>query len=107
MLQCMRKERAKHIGHLGLATRLLFILAGCRAEGDYEFADYEQILPRGAIAAITEPEYVTADQAKIDDDSYVLGVVIDGQPRAYSLNLLNNHEVVNDKIGDLAYAAVW
>ena len=82
------------------------LLVACTDER-YEFKDYEQILPRGQIAAITDPEYVPADEAEISDDSYVLGVVIDGQPRAYSLNILNRHEVVNDRSGDLAYAAVW
>ena len=77
------------------------------AKDKYEFSDYKQILPRGAIAAITNPQYVSASEARIDADSYVLGVVINGQARAYSLNILNHHEVVNDKIGDLAYAAVW
>ncbi len=69
--------------------------------------EYEQILPRGRIAAITNPRYVPADKAKIDPDSWVLGVVINGQARAYSLNLLNMHEVVNDQVGDTAFAAVW
>ena len=32
------------------------LLTACSAER-YEFADYEQLLPRGAIAAITEPEF--------------------------------------------------
>ncbi len=90
-----------------IALLSLGALSACSQKGDYNFADYEQILPRGAIAAITEPEYVSATEAEIDDDSYVLGVIIDGHPRAYSLNLLNSHEVVNDKIGDQAYAAVW
>lgn len=85
----------------------LILLGACSNRDDYSFTDYQQILPRGAIVAITEPEYVSAEAADIADDSYVLGVVIDGQPRAYSLNLLNSHEVVNDKIGDQAYAAVW
>jgi len=79
----------------------------CVSKDNYEFGDYRQILPRGAIAAITDPSYVAAEEATIDDNSYVLGIVIDGQPRAYSLNILNHHEVVNDKIGDQPYAAVW
>ncbi len=70
-------------------------------------AEYKQILPRGQIAAITQPQFVPADKAEIADDSWVLGVVIDGQARAYSLNLLNSHEVVNDQIGEQAFAAVW
>jgi len=68
---------------------------------------YRQILPRGRIAAVNEPTYVPASEAEIRPGSWVLGVIIDGQPRAYSLNLLNAHEVVNDTIGETNYAAVW
>ena len=67
----------------------------------------KQILERGKIAAIVDPEFVTADEAEIADDAWVLGVEIDGQARAYSLNLLNRHEVVNDQIGEKSFAAVW
>lgn len=70
-------------------------------------AGYQQILPRGRIASIDEPMYVGADDAKIRDEAWVLGVVIDGQARAFSLELLNAHEVVNDSIGDINFAAVW
>ncbi len=68
---------------------------------------FQQLLPRGGISAIDNPQYVTADKAKIPDRAYVFGVVIEGQPVAYSLNLLNNHEVVNDTIGETNFAAVW
>ena len=67
----------------------------------------EQILPRGGIPAVFDPEFVPAVQAKINDDAWVLGVEIDGQAHAYSLNLLNRHEIVNDRIGETAFAAVW
>jgi len=68
---------------------------------------FEQILQRGRIASVDAPVYVGADAAKIPDDAWVLGAVIEGQAVAYSVNLLNSHEVVNDKIGDTAFAAVW
>ena len=68
---------------------------------------YQQIIPRGNIAAIDNPQYVPAPQADIRDAAWVLGVIIDGQARAYSLDLLNRHEVVNDSIGDTNFAAVW
>ncbi len=84
----------------------LFGFAACAPENTLP-ADFEQIIPRGAIAAVNDPNYVSADEAKIADDSFVLGVVIDGQARAYSLNLLNAHEVVNDEIGETKFAAVW
>ena len=67
----------------------------------------EQILPRGKIPAIFEPHFVSAQEAKIADDAWVLGVVLDGEARAYSLNLLNHHEIVNDRIGEKSFAAVW
>jgi len=67
----------------------------------------EQILERGKIAAIVDPQFVEADEAEIVDEAWVLGVEIDGQARAYSLNLLNRHEVVNDQIGETSFAAVW
>jgi hypothetical protein len=85
---------------------VILLITGCWSEQD-EFEGYQQLLPRGRIAAVTEPQYVSADEAEIANDSYVLGIVIDGQARAYSLNLLNNHEVVNDQIGELPFAAVW
>ncbi len=78
-----------------------------RSEEDTLPSDFQQIIPRGRIAAINDPQYVSAEEARIEDDSFVLGVVIDGQARAYSLNLLNAHEVVNDEIGNTKFAAVW
>ena len=66
-----------------------------------------QLLPRGRIAAVTEPTFVSADDAEIPDDAWVLGVEVDGEARAYSLNLLNRHEVVNDQVGEKNFAAVW
>lgn len=68
---------------------------------------FEQVIPRGRIAAIVDPEFVSADEADIAPDSWVLGVVIDGEARAYSLKLLNAHEVVNDSVGGTRFAAVW
>lgn len=67
----------------------------------------EQILPRGGIPAVFAPEFVPAERARIPDDAWVLGVVVEGVAKAYSLNLLNRHEVVNDRSGSTAYAAVW
>lgn len=83
------------------------ILLAAGAGRAQEPEGFERILPRGRIAAIDEPTYVPASEAKISPSSWVLGAVIDGQARAYSLNLLNAHEVVNDRIGDTNFAAVW
>ena len=71
------------------------------------FDDFEQVIPRGAIPSIDDPQFVTAAEAVIGDDAWILGVEVDGQARAYSLNLLNRHEIVNDSIGQNLFAAVW
>ncbi len=69
--------------------------------------EFQQIIPRGRIASVDAPEFVAAGEAEIPDDAWVLGVEIDGHARAYSLNLLNHHEIVNDRIGEQSFAAVW
>ena len=89
-----------------LAIIALLMPFAARAQDDLPDG-VEQILPRGRIAAVFEPEFVTAAEAEIADGAWVLGVVIDGKAKAYSLNLLNRHEVVNDRFGDLPVAAVW
>ena len=68
---------------------------------------FTQLLPRGKIASVDNPTFVTADEAELSEDAWVLGLVIEGEARAYSLNLLNRYEVVNDRIGETAFAAVW
>ncbi len=77
------------------------------AQSDGPPAGVEQILERGGIPAIFEPQFVAAPEADIAADAWVLGVFADGVAKAYSLNLLNHHEVVNDSIGEKTFAAVW
>ena len=67
----------------------------------------QQLLPRGGIPAVFEPHFVAAQLADIPDSAWVLGVYLNGEARAYDLNLLNHHEVVNDVIGGTPVAPVW
>jgi hypothetical protein len=78
-----------------------------RAAGEKPPPGVEQLLPRGGIPAIFAPRFVPGAQARVPDDAWVLGVVVEGEAKAYSLNLLNRHEVVNDRSGGTAFAAVW
>ena len=68
-----------------------------------------RLLPVGGIPAIDEPAFVTGDaaDAQMADDEPVIGVVVDGHARAYSLWHLDAHEIVNDEIGGTAIAATW
>lgn len=69
---------------------------------------FQQLLPRGGIPALVDPEFVPAAEAELPDDAWVLGfVAADGRSYAYDLNLLNRHEVVNHRAGDQPIAAVW
>ena len=94
---------------LGMAAALTMVggLAWGAAEKEVLPPGVEQLLPRGRIAAVFDPQFVTASEAKIPDEAWVLGVKVEGQAKAYSLNLLNRHEVVNDQSGDTEFAAVW
>lgn len=85
----------------------VFVLCAATTMADEKPTGFQQILPRGGIEAIDAPVYVSAQQARIPDTAWVLGLEIDGQAFAYSLNLLNAHEVVNDEAGGRAFAAVW
>lgn len=59
------------------------------------------------IRSIDKPKFVPADEAEIDDDDWVIGVEIDGVARAYSTNILNRHEIVNDTFGEKKIAVTW
>ncbi|MCG6926599.1 MAG: DUF3179 domain-containing protein [Acidobacteria bacterium] len=65
------------------------------------------VIPRARIKAVDTPQFVPAVEADIPEDAWVFGVVVEGQARAYSLNLLNHHETVNDRVGDKPFAVVW
>ena len=64
-------------------------------------------LPPDAIPAIKNPEFVPASEAGLDDNEPVIGVTMNGESRAYSVYLMNHHEIVNDKIGDDVFAVTW
>lgn len=90
-----------------LTTTLCLLAALPLAAADEPPPGVKQLLPRGRIAAIFEPTFVPAAEAAMPEDAWVLGVVVEGVAKAYSLNLLNAHEVVNDRSGTTAFAAVW
>lgn len=71
--------------------------------------DVYQVLPVGAIPAIDQPEFLSgaaADRQMLPEEP-VLGVVVKGEARAYSLWQLDAHEIVNDQIAGTAIAATW
>lgn len=65
---------------------------------------------RDEIPALTDPTMVSPGDPSLrylDEGSRVLGVVIDGQPRAYPHNVLWWHEIVNDEVGSFSFAITF
>lgn len=65
------------------------------------------VLPPDRIPSIDKPIFVSADKARIADDAPVIGVSLNGETHAYSMYLLDAHEIVNDQFGDQAVATTW
>ena len=61
-----------------------------------------QVAP-DAIPSLLQPDMVTigapGSEYVLDSDR-VLGVIVDGQPRAYPHAILDHHEIVSDRVGD-------
>ncbi len=66
-----------------------------------------QYRAKDAKPAIMEPELLEADDAVIAPGTKVIGVFLGGEARAYPLFILNNHQIVNDQIGDVPLSASW
>jgi hypothetical protein len=64
--------------------------------------------PKDGIPALLEAKFVNAEKADfVEPDDQVIGVVIDGQPKAYPIKILNSHEVVNDYTGDVPFVVTF
>ena len=77
----------------------------------FEPTDYEIItlLPFDAIPSIDEPRFYDAQEAdqEYEDHELVIGVEVDGEARAYPIDLLSRHEIVNDTIAGHPIAVTW
>ena len=64
--------------------------------------------PKDGIPALLEPKFVGAEKADfLSPEDQVIGVVLNGQPKAYPIKILNWHEVVNDYAGDMPIAVTF
>jgi hypothetical protein len=73
--------------------------------------DYPAMYPATAVDAIPSidrPCHERPEEAKaLPDSSLVIGVEHEGEARAYPVDLLSLHEVVNDVVGGLPIAITW
>ena len=74
--------------------------SGKEPEGFKRWAPYKR-------ASIDRPTFVAAAGTSIPPNAWILGLTVGDETRAYSLDLLNGYEVVNDKTRYLDFAVVW
>ena len=56
---------------------------------------------RDGIPALSDPDWVIADRSILPDNERVLGMVVNGEARAYPFIVMWWHEVVNDNLGGM------
>ena len=93
--------------HYTLILTLLLITTLFATAADLNKDPIRTLLPFDGIPAITKPQFVSAIEAELDDDAPVIGVTFNDESHAYSLYLLNGHEIVNDVVGDKKIATTW
>ena len=74
-------------------------------------------MPRGFLASLDDPAHLRGSEITIYNErnrpkylvptDRVLGIVVNGQPHAWPLAILNVHEVVNDTVGGVPVAATY
>lgn len=55
--------------------------------------------PKDGIPSLDAPEFDQAETTPFSADEWVIGVVINGEAKAYPLGIMNWHEIVNDTVG--------
>lgn len=64
--------------------------------------------PRDGIPALTNPLFISAEEANfLSPDSRLIGVNIKGAAKAYPISILNYHEIVNDEIAGQRIAVTF
>lgn len=91
-------------------------LADIRAQQNIDPAknariDLTQLLDGGpgkdGIPSIDQPKFDTAKTTPFKKDELVIGVVMNGEAKAYPLGIMNWHEMVNDTVGGINLAVSY
>jgi len=63
--------------------------------------------PKDGIPSIDDPKFDTAETTPFDEEETVIGVVINGEAKAYPYKIMNWHEIVNDTIGGINVSVTY
>ena len=107
----MKVNSLRSIGLLGLVVGLPLIggedMAGAADRRAKFTGEIHTVLPFDRIPAIFRPEFESADDADVHANSPMIGVSVNGEQHAYSMFMLNHHEIVNDIVGGMPIATTW
>lgn len=72
-------------------------------------SEIQRSIPKDAIPALVQPVFTTASGAGklLAPKDRVLGVYLNGEPKAYPIRILNWHELVNDEAGGQPILVSW
>lgn len=115
------KLRTRRVLLFSLAAILAIPVVGklvYRAEADDEarnavkpVGEYRPQRLLNALPPIKKPPFVSVDEAngKIAPNELVLGVQVNGEARAFPINMLTGprREIFNDELGQMPIAATW
>lgn len=108
-------QAGRHAAHIEPATRLLSAqVRPSRAQFDLRNSSVpaDEIRrggpPKDGIPAISQPRFLDAQQADyLQPEDRVIGVMMGSEARAYPLRILDYHEVVNDRVGEVPFAVTY
>lgn len=88
------------------------LAAGWKTDFSKHSVPFDEFMSGGpgkdGIPAVDEPKFVAVDDAEsLADREPVIELVVDGEARAYPIQILIWHEIVNDAVGGVAVAVTF
>jgi hypothetical protein len=78
-----------------------------RVDVDFDDSQLNGVLGIDSITPIYAPEFISAKESSLNDQSLVIGLSLNGEAKAYPITILGRHEIVNDVIGGVAVLVTW
>lgn len=75
-------------------------------KGEFDYYEEDRI-PRDAINPVYSPAFVSPGDATLRPEELVMGLVINGDARAYPVGLMRIREMVNDEVGGTPVLVTW
>lgn len=75
-------------------------------QGDFETYS-RRAAKRDSFPVLDNPKMTAAKESTVDDNEFVIGVVCDGEAKAYPISVMGTHELANDVCGKAHIAVSW